>query len=159
VFERAASEHRDFQNQNALLAKFGSCSQASIANHSCAMRQFGQKVRAKNTALFRKLSRSVLMPVGIADPVAGQLIMTISILGMSPITRLCSHERRSLGWTAPFAEALSPAAFSQGSRTSSATLNGAFQNFPEALLDRLGRLNGNLLHELQKLSVPGRCEF
>jgi hypothetical protein len=40
-------------------------------------RQIGQWVRAKNTALRLKLSRSVLMPVGIASPVRGHLTMTI----------------------------------------------------------------------------------
>jgi hypothetical protein len=43
------------------------------------VRQNGQRVRAKNTALRAKLSRSVSMPVGIACPVCGHLTMTIPI--------------------------------------------------------------------------------
>jgi hypothetical protein len=42
--------------------------------------QIKQKVRAKNTGLDRKLSRSDFMPVGIACPVPGHLIMTSPIL-------------------------------------------------------------------------------
>jgi hypothetical protein len=41
------------------------------------MWQIAQLVRPKNTGLRRKLSRSVLMPVGIARPVCGHLTMTI----------------------------------------------------------------------------------
>src|ERR1700676_4537833 len=41
------------------------------------MWQIGQLVRPKNTGLRRKLSRSVLMPVGIARPLCGHLTMTI----------------------------------------------------------------------------------
>jgi hypothetical protein len=46
-------------------------------------------VRAKNTALHRKLSRSALMPVGIAYPVSGHLIMTTPNL-ILPVLRLVS---------------------------------------------------------------------
>jgi hypothetical protein len=41
------------------------------------VQQIGQWVREKNTALRLKLSRSVLMPVGIARPLCGHLTMTI----------------------------------------------------------------------------------
>jgi hypothetical protein len=37
-------------------------------------------VRAKNTVLRRKLSRSDLMPVAIARPVCGHLIMSIPMV-------------------------------------------------------------------------------
>jgi hypothetical protein len=37
-------------------------------------------VRAKNTGLLRNLSRLAFMPVGIARPVSGHLIMTTPIL-------------------------------------------------------------------------------
>ena len=50
------------------------------ANHSWLAWQIEQKVRAKNTGLRRNLSRSASMPVGIACPVPGHLIMTKPIL-------------------------------------------------------------------------------
>jgi hypothetical protein len=59
----------------------GSSTQASRANHAWSAWQIMQRVREKNTARRPKLSRSVLMPVGIASPVCGHLIITIP---MSP---------------------------------------------------------------------------
>src|SRR6266403_3584938 len=55
----------------------GSSTQASLANQACSVWQIRQRVRPKNTGLRRKLSQSVLMPVGIACPVCGHLTMTI----------------------------------------------------------------------------------
>jgi len=59
----------------------GSATQASRANQAWSARQIGQRVREKNTALRAKLSRSVVMPVGIGCPVCGHFTMTIP---MSP---------------------------------------------------------------------------
>src|SRR3954454_24634981 len=112
---------------------------------------------AKNTALRRKLSRSVLMPVGIAVPVRGQLIMTILILECSP--HLVSHisiapyepRATAVGWPAlPLRAALSEPAsggrarpavyrppcrtlaklFLIGSAASVATICASFQSSP-----------------------------
>src|SRR4051794_16655314 len=119
---------------------------------------------AKNTALRRKLSRSVLMPVGIAVPVRGQLIMTILILECSP--HLVSHisiapyepRATAVGWPAlPLRAALSPAGF-RWPRASS-RLQAALQDPREALLDWLGRFGRNHLREFPKLAVLRRCEF
>jgi hypothetical protein len=62
--------------------------------------QIRQKVRAKNTALDRNLSGSIVMPVGIALPVSGHLIMTIPILFppfASPSAGLRLFSREALG--------------------------------------------------------------
>ena len=58
---------------------FGSRTQAALANHSCWVWQIGHWVRAKNTGMLWKVHRSIWMPVEIADPVFGQLIIRVPI--------------------------------------------------------------------------------
>jgi hypothetical protein len=53
-----------------------SLTQASLANHSCTVRQIGQCTRPKNTGVALKFLRSVTMPVRMLDPVFGHLTMT-----------------------------------------------------------------------------------
>jgi hypothetical protein len=71
--------------------------------------QIEQKVRAKNTGLDRNLSRSAFMPVEIACPVPGHLIMTTPILFLLEFfvpTASCF----AIGWNASFSRgALVPA--------------------------------------------------
>jgi hypothetical protein len=70
--------------------------------------QITQKVRAKNTGLDRKLSRSAFMPVGTAT-VPGHLIMTTPIL-LLPGFSMPAACRVATGWNAPFSRgALVPA--------------------------------------------------
>jgi hypothetical protein len=54
--------------------------QASLANHSCSVRQNGQCERPKNTGMARKRAGSASYPVGISRPVFGHLIMTVAIV-------------------------------------------------------------------------------
>src|SRR5262249_898648 len=57
--------------------------QASLANHSCSLRQMGQCTREKKPGVASKLLRSVVKPVGMSRPVCGHLTMTAPI-GLSP---------------------------------------------------------------------------
>src|SRR5215468_5422830 len=67
----------------ALVPQYGrgsaSHTQASLANHSCSVRQIGQWTRAKKTGMAAKLLRSVVKPVGMSRPVWGHLTMTAPI--------------------------------------------------------------------------------
>src|SRR5215471_10209288 len=67
----------------ALVPQYGrgtaSHTQASLANHSCSVRQIGQWTRAKKTGMASKLLRSVVKPVGMSRPVCGHLTMTAPI--------------------------------------------------------------------------------
>ena len=61
---------------------------ASLANHSCMMRQSGQRVRLKNTAVERKAAGSTYLSVEIACPVFGQRIIIMPMRGTPPMTRV-----------------------------------------------------------------------
>jgi hypothetical protein len=72
--------------------------------------QIKQKVRAKNTGLDRKLSRSAFMPVGIACPVLAHLIMTTPILFLRCWIFVPAACCVATSWNAPFSRgALVPA--------------------------------------------------
>ena len=88
---KSRSDHHrsDFGRRGVIQAGTADCcaggssvshTQAFWANHSCCFRQSGQWTRAKNTGIARKLSRSATMPVEMARPVSGHLIMTEPIL-------------------------------------------------------------------------------
>src|SRR5207245_8659083 len=84
----------------------GSSTQASLANQACSVWQIRQRVRPKNTGLRRKLSRSVLMPVGIACPVSGHLTITIPMSPSLAIGRHCICRKAPAGWSAPYVGAV-----------------------------------------------------
>jgi hypothetical protein len=81
----------------------GSWTQASRANQAWSIRQSGQLVREKNTALRLKLSRSVRIPVGIASPVRGHLTMSIPMRASLDIAFDClfSLKKAPTGWNTP----------------------------------------------------------
>src|SRR4051794_34188439 len=98
------------------------------------------------------------MPVGIAAPVFGQLIMTIPISEFLP-SSIVSHEADASRLDRHTSlEAPSPAAFPRAAAHVSQSKRH-FEVFCEALLDRLGGLGRNLVRHLQKLFVLGRCCF
>jgi hypothetical protein len=59
--------------------------------------QITQRVREKNTALRAKLSRSVLMPVGIAYPVCGHLTMTMPMSPSFVVVIVFAEKHRPVG--------------------------------------------------------------
>jgi len=71
------STHRSVKDDHDFF--FSENFNASLANHSCSVRQIGQYARAKKTGVASKLLRSVTMPVGMSCPVSGHLIMTAPI--------------------------------------------------------------------------------
>src|SRR5215471_4588907 len=71
--------HDNARALRALSVAFGSHTHASLANHSCSVRQIGQYERAKNTGVELKRSGSASYPVGMSRPVSGHRIMTVPI--------------------------------------------------------------------------------
>jgi hypothetical protein len=63
--------------------------------------QIEQKVRAKNTGLDRNLSLSDFIPVDMACPVPGHLIITTPIL-LPPLLDFLCRRQFAIGWSAPF---------------------------------------------------------